>query len=155
MIHSFLLVFTFDFASTSHFINNMPRIKQSPRKNPRDLPNPTNWASILRNNHRKYFYLNFCVRMRSDGCILRSDRCILRRDGYKPLILKTCTLLYIINLFNFMVGCGETDTGCGGMGTFCGMAVYVAAGWLTTCFDFTFLFLFPYNCQQYSSSVIW
>ena len=37
----------------------MPRVKQTPKKNPRDLPNPTNWASILRNNHRKYFYLNF------------------------------------------------------------------------------------------------
>ena len=40
----------------------MPRVKQSPKKNPRDLPNPTNWASILWNNHRKYFYLNFAVR---------------------------------------------------------------------------------------------
>ena len=156
MIHSFLLVFTFDFASTSHFINNMPRVKQSPRKNPRDLPNPTNWASILRNNHCKYFYLNFCSRMWSDGCILRLDRCILRRDGYKPLILKTCTLLYIINLFNFAVGCGGTDTCCGGMGTFCrGGQLYVAVGRITVCFNLTFLILFPYSCQQYSSSVVW
>ena len=78
----------FDFASTFYFINNMPRIKQSPRKNPRDLPNPTNWASILRNNHHKYFCLSFCDLMRRDGCILRSDRCILQRNGYKLLILK-------------------------------------------------------------------
>ena len=39
----------------------MPRVKQSPRKNLRDIPNPTNWASILRNNHRKYFYLIYAV----------------------------------------------------------------------------------------------
>ena len=106
----------------------MPRVKQSPRKNPRDIPNPTNWASILRNNHRKYFYLNFCGRMRSDGCILWSDRCILWQDEYKPLILKTCTLLYIINLFNFAVGCGGMDTCCGGMGTFCSGAVVCCGG---------------------------
>ena len=106
----------------------MPRVKQSPRKNPRDLPNPTNWASILRNNHRKYFYLNFCGQMRSDGCLLWLDRCILWQDGYKPLILKICTLLYIINLFNFVVGCGGKDTGCGGMDTFCGRAVVCCGG---------------------------
>ena len=100
----------------------MPRVKQSPKKNPRDLPNPTNWASILRNNHRKYFYLNFCGTMRRDGCILWSDRCILWWDRYKPLILKTFILLYTVNLFNFAVGCGGTDIGCGGMGTFCGGA---------------------------------
>ena len=57
----FLQVFTFDFATTIHFINNMPRVKQSPRKNPRDIPNPTNWASILQNNHRKYFYLFYAA----------------------------------------------------------------------------------------------
>ena len=51
----------FDFATTIHFINNMPRVKQSPKKNPRDIPNPTNWASILRNNHRKYFYLIYVI----------------------------------------------------------------------------------------------
>ena len=66
--------------------------------------------------------------MRSDGCILWSDRCILLRDGYKPLILKICTLLYIVNLFNFAVGCGGMDTDCGGMGTFCGGAVVCCGG---------------------------
>ena len=56
LIQSFLQVFTFEFLlGIFHFINNMPRIRQSPRKNPLDLPNPTNWVSILRNNHRKYF----------------------------------------------------------------------------------------------------
>ena len=134
MIHSFLQVFTFDFTSTFHFIINMPRVKQSPRKNPRDLPNPTNWASILWNNHRYYFYLNFCGWMRSDGCILWLDRCILQRDGYKPLILKICTLLYIVNLFNFAVGCGGTDTDCGGMGTFCGGAVICCGGMVNSMF---------------------
>ena len=44
----------------------MPRTKQSPRKNLRDIPNPTNWASNLRNIHRKYLYLIYafgCDRM--------------------------------------------------------------------------------------------
>ena len=127
LIHSFLQVFTFDFASNFHFIDNMPRVKQSPRKNPRDLPNSMNWASILRNNH-KYFYLNFCSRMQSDGCILWLDRCILWWDGYKLLILKIFILLYIVNLFNFAVGCGGTDTVCCGMGTFCGGAVVCCGG---------------------------
>ena len=36
----------------------MPRTKQSPKKNPRDIPNLTNWASNLRHKHCKYFYLN-------------------------------------------------------------------------------------------------
>ena len=103
----------FEFAPNIHFIIKMPRVKQSPRKNLRDIPNPTNWASILRNNHRKYFYLIFCGRMQSDGCIVRSDGYILWSDGIKLLILKTCTLLYIINLFNFVVRCGGTVTCCG------------------------------------------
>ena len=38
-------------------IIKMPRIKQAPKKNPRDIPNLTNWASNLRNKHCKYFYL--------------------------------------------------------------------------------------------------
>ena len=120
--------YIFDFASTFRFINNMPRVKQSPRKNPRDLPNPINWVSILRNNHCKYFYLNFCGSMQWDGYILQSDRCTLRWDGYKPLILKTFILLYTVNLFNFAVGCGGTGTGCSGMGTFCSGAVVCCGG---------------------------
>ena len=39
----------------------MPRTKQSPRKNLRDIPNPTNWASNLQNNHCKYFYLIYAL----------------------------------------------------------------------------------------------
>ena len=74
----------------------MPRVKQSPKKNPRDLPNPTSWASILRNNHRKYFYLNFCGLMQWNGCILRSNRCIWQQNEYKPLILKIFILLYTV-----------------------------------------------------------
>ena len=100
----------------------MPRVQQSPKKNPRDLPNPTNWASILRNNHHKYFYLNFCSSMQRDGYLLRSDICILQWDGYKSLILKTFILLYTVNLFYFVVGCGGMDTGCSRVGTSCGGA---------------------------------
>ena len=66
--------------------------------------------------------------MRSDGCIVWSDGYILRSDGIKSLILKTCTLLYIINLFNFAVGCGGTDTCCGGMDTYCGGTVVCCGG---------------------------
>ena len=106
----------------------MPRVKQSPRKNPRDIPNPTNWASILRNNHRKYFLFNFCGQMRLDGCILGSDGYILRSDGFKPLILRTCTLLYILNLFDFAVRCGRTVTCCSGMDTYCGRTVVCCGG---------------------------
>ena len=133
----------------------MPRVKQSPKKNPRDLPNPTNWASILRNNHRKYFYLNFCSSMRQNGYLLRSDRCIWRRNEYKPLILKTFILLYTVNLFYFAVGCGGMDTGCGRVGTFAVGQLYAAAERLTVCFNLTLLFLFLHSCQQYSSSSIW
>ena len=53
--------------------------------------------------------------MRSDGCIVQSNGYILQSDGIKPLILRTCTLLYMINLFNFAVGCGGTVVCCGGM----------------------------------------
>ena len=74
----------------------MPRVKQSPKKNPRDLPNPTNWASILWNNHRKYFYLNFCGSMRQNGCILRLNRCIWQWNEYKPLIFEIFILLYTV-----------------------------------------------------------
>ena len=88
----------------------MPRTKQSPRKNLRDIPNPTNWASNLRHNHCKYFYFNLCDRM-VISCsrmgifcgrmglshhnlstfalyfmffypTLRSDGCIMCSDGY-------------------------------------------------------------------------
>ena len=45
----------------SVYIIKMPRTKQAPRKNPRDLPNPTNWASNLRHNHCKYFYLIYAL----------------------------------------------------------------------------------------------
>ena len=125
----------------------MPRVKQSPRKNPRDIPNPTNWASILRNNHRKYFYLTFCGRMRSDSCILWLDRYILWSDGIKPLILRTCSLLYIINLFNFAVGCGGTVTCCGGMDKYCGGMVTCCGGTVNSMVLVSlFSLLFPYSC---------
>ena len=119
----------------------MPRIKQSPKKNPRDLPNPTNWASILWNNHCKYLYLNFCSRMLSDGCIFWLDRCILRRDGYKLLILKICTLLYIVNLFNFAAGCGGTDTCSGGTDVFGGGTVVYCGGIVAFCAPLALVFL--------------
>ena len=121
----------------------MPRVKQSPRKNPRDIPNPTNWASILRNNHHKYFYLTSCGRMRSDSCILRLDGYILWSDGIKPLILRTCSLLYIIDLFNFAIGCGGTVTCCGGMDTYCGGMVTCCGG---TVNSMVLISLFSYSC---------
>ena len=45
----------------SVYIIKMPRTKKAPRKNPRDPPNPTNWASNLRHNRCKYFYLIYAL----------------------------------------------------------------------------------------------
>ena len=113
----FLQVFTFDFATTIHFINKMPRVKQSPRKNPRDIPNPTNRASILRNNHCKYFHLIYADAIRWLYSAVRWIHSVVRWYLVANF-LRTCTLLYIINLFDFTVGCSGTVTCC------CGTVVY-------------------------------
>ena len=79
LIHSFLQVSQFLSFGSSVFIIIMPRVKPAPKKNPKDLPNPTNWASVLRSNHCKYFYTKFCGSMRRFGELRRSNGRIWRR----------------------------------------------------------------------------
>ena len=99
---SSLSIFAFKF-STSVYIIKMPRTKQSPRKNPRDLPNPTNWASNLRHNHCKYFYLIYVL-----GCDWMVISCrwmgiFCGRMGLSHQNKYICTLFHVIILPNFAI----------------------------------------------------
>ena len=131
----------------------MPRTKQSPKKNPRDIPNPTNWASNLRNKHCKYFYLIFAL-----GCGqmvifcgqmgIYCDQMDLSHHNLSTYALYFTLLFYptlqpdgcIMHPDRYMLPpdgyilCPDGDP--------------------RRIFNFTF-FLFLNSCQQHSSSFIW
>ena len=119
----------------------MPRTKQLPRKNPRDIPNPTNWASNLRYNHCKYFYLIYAL-----GC----DRMVIScgRMGLSHHNLSTFALYFMLLLFYPTLrsdGCIMHSDGY--MMWLDGYFLHSDAG-PRRIFNFTF-FLFLNSCQQH------
>ena len=136
-----------------YIIIKMPRTKQLPRKNPRDIPNPTNWASNLRNNHCKYFYLIYAL-----GC----DRMVIFCSrmgifcgwmGLSHHNLSTFALYFMSLFYPTLQSDGYS---------LCLDGYILRSDSYSLCsdvdprriFNFTF-FLFLNSCQQHSSGSIW
>ena len=124
----------------------MPRTKQSPRKNLRDIPNPTNWASDLRHNHCKYFYLIYALRC--NRMVISCGRMGLSHHNLSTFALYFMLLFYptlrsgrcVMCLDRYMLRLDgyflRSDEGPGRI------------------FNFTF-FLFLNSCQQHPFDSLW
>ena len=131
----------------------MPRTKQSPRKNLRDIPNPTNWASNLRNNHCKYLYLIYvlgCDRM-VIFCSRMGIFCSwmgLSHHNLSTFALYFMLLFYpILRLDGYIMHSDRYMLWSDG---------YSLCSDADPCHIFNFAFcLFLNSCQQHSPSFIW
>ena len=100
-----------------HITIKMPRIKQSSKKNLKDAPNPTNWASNLRNKYCKYFYLFYAPGFTCTGifCAWTDVFCYrtdLSHHSFKYMCTQSC-----INFF--CADCDRMGVYCHQMVTFC------------------------------------
>ena len=125
----------------------MPRTKQAPRKNLRDLPNPANWASNLRHNHCKYFYLIYVLRC--DQIVISCGRMgiFCGRMGLSHHNLSTCALYFMLLFYPTLRSDGYIMRLDGYILWSDGYSLHSDVG--PHCiFNFTF-FLFLSSCQQH------
>ena len=131
----------------------MPRSKQSPKKNPRDIPNPTNWASNLRNKHCKYFYLIYVPRCNRMVIFCGQTDVFCHWMDLSRHNLSTFALYFMLLFYPTL----QPD------GCIMHLDRYILPpdsyslhpdGDPCHIFNFTF-YLFLNSCQQHSSSLIW
>ena len=131
----------------------MPRTKQSPRKNLRDIPNPTNWASNLRHNNCMYFYFNLCARMRSDSISCGQMGIFCGWMGLSHHNLSTFALYFMLLFYPTLRSDGCIMRSDGYMMRSDGYSLQLDAG-PCRIFNFTF-FLFINSCQQHPFDSLW